>query len=47
MTEELQAAINRFVAEHNESPKPFAWRADPDATITARSRGFQALQADH
>ncbi len=22
---ELQAAINRFVAEHNQSPKPFVW----------------------
>jgi transposase len=44
---ELQAAINRFVAEHNESPKPFAWRADPDAIIAARSRGFQALESVH
>jgi transposase len=44
---ELQAAINRFVAEHNESPKPFVWRADPDAIIAARSRGFQALESIH
>ncbi len=44
---ELQAAINRFVAEHNESPKPFVWRADPDAIIAARSRGFQALESVH
>ena len=34
---ELQAAINRFVAEHNQSPKPFVWRADPDAIIAARA----------
>jgi hypothetical protein len=37
---ELQAAINRFVQEHNTSPKPFVWRADPDEIIAARSRGF-------
>jgi transposase len=44
---ELQAAINRFVAEHNQSPKPFVWRADPDAIIAARARGFQALESIH
>jgi transposase len=43
---ELQTAINRFIAEHNEKePKPFIWRADPDAIIAARTRGFQRLQA--
>ena len=36
---DLQAAINRFLAEHNRSPKPFIWRADPDAIIAARNRG--------
>ena len=41
---DLQAAINRFVQEHNQSPKPFIWRADPDAIIAARSRGFQTLE---
>jgi transposase len=44
---DLQAAINRFVAEHNETPKPFVWRADPDAIIAARTRGFQALESFH
>jgi transposase len=44
---ELQAAINRFVAEHNQSPKPFVWHADPDAIIAARARGFQALESIH
>ena len=43
---ELQAAINRFVAEHNQSPKPFVWRADPHAIIAARARGFQALESN-
>jgi transposase len=41
---DLQAAINRFVTEHNENPKPFVWRANPDDIIAARARGFQALQ---
>jgi transposase len=45
---DLQAAINRFVAEHNaDDPKPFTWRADPDAIIAARNRGFQALESIH
>jgi transposase len=44
---DLQAAINRFVAEHNQCPKPFIWRADPSAIIAARSRGFQTLESIH
>jgi hypothetical protein len=45
---ELQGAINRFVAEHNDrEAKPFIWRADPDAIIAARTRGFQALKSNH
>jgi transposase len=44
---DLQAAINRFVAEHNQTPRPFSWRADPDAIIAARNRGFQALESIH
>jgi hypothetical protein len=44
---DLQAAINRFVIEHNKSPKPFVWRADPDEILAARSRGFQTLEANH
>ena len=44
---DLQAAINRFVAEHNKRPKPFVWRADPDAIIAARARGFQTLESNH
>ena len=27
---DLQAAINRFIDEHNKEPKPFVWTADPD-----------------
>ena len=44
---DLQAAINRFVKEHNQNPKPFVWRADPAAIIAARNRGFQALEPNH
>jgi len=45
---DLQAAINRFVAEHNQTEaKPFMWRADPDEIIAARNRGFQMLDSIH
>jgi len=45
---DLQAAINRFIAEHNETEaKKFIWRADPDDIIAARNRGFQALESIH
>lgn len=41
----LQAAINRFIAEHNATEaKLFTWRADPNATNAARNRGFQRLE---
>lgn len=35
---DLQAAINRFLAEHNQQPKPFTWTADPDKIIAAEAR---------
>lgn len=44
---DLQAAINRFVAEHNEKPKPFTWTADPNKIIAAVKRGHQALDSIH
>ncbi|HYN81608.1 MAG TPA: IS630 family transposase [Gemmatimonadaceae bacterium] len=44
---DLQATINRFLAKHNQSPKPFTWRADPNAIIAARNRGFQTLESIH
>jgi transposase len=44
---DLQAAINRFIAEHNHTPRPFVWRADPDKIIAARARGFQVLESIH
>jgi len=39
---DLQAAINRFVDEHNRTnPKPFSWTADPNKIIAAVKRGHQ------
>ena len=32
---DLQAAIRRFLAETDDSPKPFVWSADPDQIISA------------
>ncbi len=32
---DLQAAINRYVAEHNQNPKPFVWTKPAD-TILAK-----------
>jgi hypothetical protein len=40
---DLQAAINRFVADHNQEPRPFVWTADPDKIIAAAARGHQVL----
>src|SRR5918993_1110871 len=42
---DLQAAINRFLRETNDNPKPFTWTADPDAIIEKVRRGKQALAA--
>jgi len=45
---DLQAAINRFIAEYNDTDaKPFQWTADPDKIIAARNRGFQTLESIH
>ena len=44
---DLQAAINRFLAEHNQNSKPFVWTADPDRIIAAATRGYQVLDSIH
>ena len=45
---DLQTAINRFVAEHNDADaKPFKWTADPDIIIAAVKRGHQVLDSNH
>ena len=44
---DLQAAINRFVAETNNDPKPFIWSANPNKIIAAVRRGHQMLESIH
>ena len=44
---DLQAAINRFIAETNQDPKPFTWTANPDKIIAAVKRGHQVLNSFH
>lgn len=38
---DLRAAINRYLAEHNQQPKPFTWTADPDKIIAASNVGIK------
>jgi hypothetical protein len=42
---DLQAAINRFVAETNHDPKPFVWTADPHKIIAGVKRRRQVLDS--
>ncbi|GLS35097.1 IS630 family transposase [Mesorhizobium tianshanense] len=42
---DLQAAINRYLAEHDLKPKPFVWTADPHKIIAAVKRGHQVLDS--
>jgi transposase len=42
---DLQAAINRFLEDHNAQAKPFQWVADPDQIIAAVRRGHQVLKS--
>src|SRR5580704_1550356 len=44
---DLQAAINRFLEDHNQQSQPFTWTADPDKIIAAVRRGHQALDSVH
>ena len=44
---DLQAAINRFLAETNDDPRPFVWTANPDKIIAAVRRGYQVLDSIH
>ena len=36
---ELQAAINRFLRETNDDPRPFRWTKDPVKIIAGVKRG--------
>ncbi|WP_432444481.1 hypothetical protein [Rhizobium leguminosarum] len=42
--EYLQAAINHFIKEHDEEPKPFIWKADSDDIIATIGRGHRMLE---
>src|SRR5215813_12379958 len=44
---DLQAAINRYLGEHNRKPKHFVWTADPDRIIQKVNCGYQVLASDH
>ena len=44
---DLQAAINRFLADHNLQPKPFIWKADPEMIIAPAARRHQTLESIH
>ena len=44
---DLQAAINRYLEDHNADSKPFQWVADPDKIIAAVRRGHQVLDSIH
>jgi transposase len=36
---DLQAAINRYLEDHNDDPKPFVWTKSPE-TILAKTQRF-------
>jgi transposase len=40
---DLQAAINRYLGEHNCTSRPFVWTADPDRIIERVNRRYQAM----
>ena len=44
---DLQAAINRFIAETNGMPKPFVWTKSADDILSAVKRGKQTLESIH
>jgi len=44
---DLQAAINRYLAEHNQAPKPFVWAVEPEAILAKVQRGHQMLETLH
>jgi transposase len=44
---ELQAAINRYIIDANDNPKPFVWTKSADAILAAVKRGRQTLESIH
>ena len=43
----LQAAIKRYIAQANHTPRPFRWTKDPEKIIAAVRRGHQVLDSHH
>lgn len=39
---DLQAAINRYIAEHNINSRPFKWTAEPDRVLAAVKQAREA-----
>jgi hypothetical protein len=44
---ELEAAIDRFLAETNADPKPFVWTARPNRILAAVKLGKEKLESIH
>ena len=44
---DLHTAINRFIVETNNQPKPFVWTKHPDTILAAIKRGRQTLESSH
>jgi transposase len=44
---ELQAAINRYIEEHNQMPKPFVWTKDTEGILERVAKVNQALESLH
>ncbi len=44
---ELRSAINRFIENTNQMPKPFVWTAEPKKIVAAVKRGHQVLDSIH
>jgi hypothetical protein len=44
---DLQAAIKRFIEDHNTEPQPFVWTADPRTILDKVTRGTKVLASLH
>jgi transposase len=44
---DLQAAIHRFIKEHNKTAKRFVWTADPDRIIENVNKAKRASDSTH
>ena len=44
---DLQAAIHRFIKDHNRTAKRFVWTADPDRIIASVNKAKRASGAAH